>query len=139
MKKHVISVALLAVLATMAVSCQKENVTDFASETIVSQTGTVYTVQYAVNGVLHTITISNDDEWDAFMQTVFALSREGYRVSIMDGNRQFNVFSPKETVVYTTTKETDATTWSKKKVSEGYQVTVVFNKETGEYICIATR
>lgn len=139
MKKHVISVALLAVLATMAVSCQKENVTDFASETVVSQTGTVYTVQYAVNGVLHTITISNDDEWGAFMQTVFALSREGYSVCIMDGNRQFNSFAAKETVVYTTSSETEAESWTQKKVLEGYKVTVVFDKDTGKYTCIAIR
>lgn len=68
MKRNMISVALFAVLATMAVSCQKENVIDFAPETTISEAGTVYTVQY---------TISNDSEWDAFMQTVFALSREG--------------------------------------------------------------
>lgn len=53
MRKHVIPVALFAVLATMAVSCQKENVMDFAPETTVSEAGTVYTVQYAVDGVLH--------------------------------------------------------------------------------------
>lgn len=53
MRKQFISVALFAVLATMAVSCQKENVMDIAPETSVSETGTVYTVQYAVDGVLH--------------------------------------------------------------------------------------
>lgn len=49
MKKNMISVALFVVLATMAVSCQKENVMDFVSETAVSEAGTVYTVQYAVD------------------------------------------------------------------------------------------
>lgn len=48
MKRNMISVALFAVLATMAVSCQKENVIDFAPETTISEAGTVYTVQYAV-------------------------------------------------------------------------------------------
>ncbi|MCQ2260762.1 MAG: hypothetical protein MJZ77_05180 [Bacteroidales bacterium] len=62
MRKKIISVALLAVLATMAVSCQKENVMDFESETVISQAGTVYTVQYAVNGVLHSATIHNEAE-----------------------------------------------------------------------------
>lgn len=60
MRKKIISVALLAVLATMAVSCQKENVMDFESETVISQAGTVYTVQYAVNGVLHSATYHGD-------------------------------------------------------------------------------
>ena len=45
MRKHFIPVALFVVLATMAVSCQKENVMDFAPETTVSEAGTVYTVR----------------------------------------------------------------------------------------------
>lgn len=139
MRKHIIPVALFTVLATMAVSCQKENAMDIAPETVVSEAGTVYTVQYAVNGVLHSITISNDGEWDAFMQTVFALSREGYDVRIMDENRPANGFSTKETQVYTTTNESNASTWTQKKVLGGYQVTVVYNQNTGEYTCIATR
>lgn len=39
MKKQVISVALFAVLATMAVSCQKENLVE--PQTTVSEIGTV--------------------------------------------------------------------------------------------------
>ena len=42
MKKNMISVALFVVLATMAVSCQKENVMDFAPKTAVSEVGTVH-------------------------------------------------------------------------------------------------
>lgn len=99
----------------------------------------MYTVQYAVDGVLHTITISNDSELDAFMQTVFALSREGYEVHILDENRPANGLSTKETQVYTTTNESNASTWSRNKVYNGYQVTVVYNQTTGEYTCIATR
>lgn len=37
MKRNIISVALFAVLATTAVSCQKENVIDFAPETPLTQ------------------------------------------------------------------------------------------------------
>ena len=75
MNKRVLTVALIAVLGTMAVGCQKETIVDLQGSA--AETATVYTVQYAVDGVLHSITISNDSEWDAFMQTVFALSREG--------------------------------------------------------------
>ena len=78
MKRNIISVALFAVLATMAVSCQKENVTDFASETIVSQTGTVYTVQYAVDGVLHLETLIGEQAWSDFLHRMLALAEEGY-------------------------------------------------------------
>lgn len=47
MKKKMIPIALFAVLATMSVSCQKENVMDLASETTVAEASTVYTVQYS--------------------------------------------------------------------------------------------
>ena len=55
MKKQVISVALFAVLATMAVSCQKENLVE--PQTTVSEIGTVRTVSYAVDGVAHQVTL----------------------------------------------------------------------------------
>lgn len=139
MKKQFISAALIAVLITMAVSCQKENVMDLASGTTVSETGTVCTVQYAVDGALHSTVISSDNDWDAFMQTVFALSRNGYEVRIMDEKRPAYGFSTKETRVYTTTHESSASTWSKDKVYNGYKVTVVYSPNTGEYTCIATR
>lgn len=60
MSKKVLSVALLAVLGTMAVGCQKENITELRPETSISETGTVYTVQYAVDGVTHQITLHGD-------------------------------------------------------------------------------
>lgn len=62
MRKTFITIALFAVLGGLTVSCQKENVMDFESETVISQAGTVYTVQYAVNGVLHSATIHNEAE-----------------------------------------------------------------------------
>ena len=62
MKKQFISAALIAVLTTMAVSCQKENVMDLASGTTVSEAGTVCTVQYAVDGALHSTVISSDND-----------------------------------------------------------------------------
>ena len=112
---------------------------DIAPETSVSETGTVYTVQYAVNGVLHSITISNDSEWDAFMQTVFALSREGYDVRIMDENRPANGFSTKDTQVYTTSSEANASTWTKEKVKTGYQVSISYDETSGVYTCVAQK
>ena len=105
----------------------------------ISEAATVYTVQYSVDGVLHSIVISSDDEWDAFMQTIFALSREGCEVHIMDENRPRTGFAAKETQVYTTSIESEASAWSKDKVCNGYQVTVFFDQSSGQYTCIAIR
>ena len=54
MKKNFISVALFVVLATMAVSCQKENLVEPQSTT--AEVGTVRTVLYAVDGVAYDVT-----------------------------------------------------------------------------------
>ena len=139
MKKNMIPVALFAVLATMAVSCQKENVLDFISETAVSEASTVYTVQYAVDGVLHSATIHNEAEEQALMQYLMALTREGHEVSIYDEEAYSHSVATKETQVHTTTSEANATTWTLQKIHEGYKVTTIHNTDTGEYTCIATR
>lgn len=49
MKKHFISVALLAVLATMAVSCQKENIVEPQFTT--TEVGTVITLDTIIAGL----------------------------------------------------------------------------------------
>lgn len=139
MKKHMISVALIAVLATMAVSCQKEDISTMATETSVSDARTVYTVQYAVDGVLHSATIHNEAEEQALMQYLMALTREGKEVSIYDENAYNNSIATKDTQVHTTTSEENASTWSIGKTREGYKVTIVFNSDTSEYTCIAIR
>lgn len=54
MKQNVITVALFAVLATMAVSCQKENLVE--PQSAFAEIGTVRTVSYAVDGVAHRVT-----------------------------------------------------------------------------------
>lgn len=82
MKKQVISVALFTVLATMAVSCQKENIVEPQSSVVV--VGTVRTVSYAVDGVVRQITLHDDAEWDAFINNMMSLSEQGYDVRIIN-------------------------------------------------------
>ena len=74
MKKNLMSVVLFAALAMMAVGCQKENVIDFVSETVVPEVSTGYTVQYAVDGVLHSVAIYSKAEEQALMQFLMALT-----------------------------------------------------------------
>lgn len=135
MKIKIISVALLAVLSTMAVSCQKENIMDNAIETVDSK---VYTMQYAINGVTHSVIIHNEAEEQALMQYLLALAREGYETSIYNEST-YSPSTSKETITYITKSEDDAVAWGLKKAKEGYKVDTTYNPKTGEYICIATR
>ena len=139
MRRNVITVALFTVLATMAVSCQKDDVTTSTPESSVSETSTVYTVQYAVDGVLHSATIHNETEENAIMEYLMALAREGRNVSIQDNNARLQHVATKETQVHTTTSEANASSWSLQKIHDGYNVTIVYNPNNGEYTCIAIR
>lgn len=136
MKIKIISVALLAVLSTTAVSCQKENVIDNAFETTVSE---VYTMQYSVNGITHAVSIHNETEEQALMQYLLALAREGFEISIYNEYPYNYSASTKETLTYTTKNEKDAVAWGLKKFKEGYTVDYFYDPKTGEYTCIATR
>lgn len=106
MRKIFITIALFAVLGTLTVSCQKENIIDETS--IVAESGKVYTVSYTVDGVTHQLTLVGDDAWHDFLNRMFALAEEGYEVSFRNEDRASRVLSSKDVVTYTTTNHDDA-------------------------------
>ena len=137
MKSIIIPATLLAMLSLTTVSCQKEVLTEPTSSTV--ENSAMRTIRYTVNGTAYRQVIYSDEDLDALMFTLFALAREGYTVRMMDENQTFNENSTKETVTYTTQDKDKAIKWAKEKYNEGYNVTISFNQETGEYTCVATR
>lgn len=137
MRKTFTAIALFAVLGTLAVSCQKENIIDETN--IVAENGTVYTVSYAVNGVTHQLTLIGDEAWQAFLNRMLALAEEGHEVSFRNEEAASRVVSTKETVTYSTPNHDDAINWAEKMAGDGYTVTIVFDKENKVYNCYATK
>lgn len=137
MRKIFITIALFAVLGTLAVSCQKENIID--DTCVVAENGTVYTVSYSVDGATHHITLIGEDAWHDFLNRMFALAEEGHEVSLRNEDRASRVLSSKDVVTYTTTNRDDAYAWADKMSDEGYAVTIRFDKETGIYTCNAIK
>ncbi len=137
MKKEFLTVALLAVLGSMATSCQKENISDFTSESAISEASTVYTVHYAVNGIMHSITLQSEEEYDALIMGLMDLAQKGYMVEFYDNHYNPNVTHTKETITYSTPSNTDATSWSKQKTKDGYRVQVTYDNSENVYVCIA--
>ena len=135
MRKNLISVALLAVLSTMAVSCQKENLVE--PQSAVAENSTVRTVLYAVDGVEHTVTIRDDEEWNVFIRSMVLLAEEGHSVRIADENASVRQYAAKDTQIYTTKDADDAAAWVAKMVADHYTVEVYF--ENGVYTCIAQK
>ena len=103
MRRTITTIALIAVLGTVAVSCQKDNIDETG---IVSECNTVYTVNYSIDGVTRQTTLYGDDAWDEFMRNMMALCREGYDVVIRDANAA--TLGNKEILTYKTHSEADA-------------------------------
>ena len=137
MKRILIPATLLAMLSLTTVSCQKEVLTEPTSSTV--ENSATRTIRYTINGTVYHQVIRSDEDLDALMHTLFALAREGYTVRVMDENTNLCETCAKEKVTYTTKVKKNAYDWALEKINEGYNVTISFNQETGEYTCVATR
>jgi len=134
MKINLKKVAFLAVLSLAAVSCQKEDVLPMVDS---EQTTETINVLYSINGEVYQATLS-ESEWDAFVERMLALAREGYEVSFSK-NRTSLTSQTKEKVTFVTKDAKEANEWSTEMTNQGYYVTIIFNQTTGEYTCIAIK
>jgi hypothetical protein len=128
-----ISVALFTVLATMAVSCQKENIVE--PQNANAEVGTVRVVRYVVDGVAHCVTLYSDAEWDAFVNSMLSLSAQGHEVSFTNESARDQISLAKDYQVFVTTSLDEAQAWTKAKADLGYTVSMTY--KDGQYICEA--
>ena len=134
MKKTLKKVALLTVLTLAATACQKENdVLPLGTE----QTSETLQVVYAINGQVYHATLS-ESEWDAFVERMLALAREGYEVTFAKNTSSFTSQS-KEEVTFVTNSEQEAHAWANEMTDQGYTVSISYDKKTGKYTCIAVK
>lgn len=134
MKNVIITLAALALLATTAISCQKE--TDDSS--VIPITCSKHNVIYHIDGATHYAYIHSETEWHAFMERMFALARQGHRITVSRTTTARQV-ATKETVTYKTSDPEDAKRWAKDMIAEGYEVDITYDEESGIYIVIATQ
>ena len=137
MKKTIRTIALIVVLGTMTVGCQKEQVIDPQSS--ITETNTVYTVQYTINGELHQETIIGEEAWSEFLHRMLALAEEGCEVSVFEETNTSCVVATKEVVTYSTSNQDDAYSWCNNMIMLGYMVTITFDREKQVYNCTAVR
>ena len=135
MKRTIITVALFAVLGTLATSCQKETLTELSPVTTQDET---YLITYSVDGVSMQTRLNGDEALRAFLQRLTALAREGHRVTVRNDNTVSQA-STKEVITYHTTSEDDANEWAAKMIRDGYEVEIDYDEKTGEFICTAIK
>jgi very-short-patch-repair endonuclease len=134
MKNVIITLAALALLATTAISCQKE--TDDSS--VVPITCSKHNVIYHIDGATHYAYIHSETEWHAFMERMFALARQGHRITVSRTTTARQV-ATKETVTYKTSDHEDAKRWAKDMFAEGYEVDITYDEVNCIYIVTATQ
>lgn len=137
MKKIITTIALLSVLGTLAVSCQKEN--DSVQTPIEAESSTIYKICYSIDGKSYRITLVGDETWRDFLNRMLALAEEGHRVSFRNENASSQDALTKEVITYTTNDHDDAYTWADKMSNAGYLVNVEYDRETGKYTCTAIK
>ncbi len=139
MKKTIISVALLAVLTSLAVSCQKEeaDITSATPSTVIAENDTLRTVVYTIDGVSYRLTLVGDQAWHDFLSRMFALAEEGRTVTFFNEEAASRVLPSKVVETHSTSNKEEAYQWAEQKINEGYTVTVVFDEKTGIYTCYA--
>ena len=131
--KKISFIILFAVLGVTLASCTKETLSDTCVVAVEPS------VTYFVNGQMHSSNPQTEEEWSMFFDRMLALAQKGYQVRIRRSDIPQEVLAAKEKVTYTTTDYNKAKAWANQKVIEGYEVTMTFNQETGEYTCIAIR
>ncbi|MBR5093061.1 MAG: hypothetical protein IKX32_06280 [Bacteroidales bacterium] len=135
MKRTIITVALFAVLGTLATSCQKETLTELSPVAAQAET---YLITYSVDGVSMQTRLNGDEELRAFLRRLTALAREGHRVTVRNENTAGQA-STKEVITYHTTSEDDANEWAAKMIRDGYEVEIDYDEKTGEFVCTAIK
>ena len=136
MKRTIITVALFAVLGTMAVSCQKETVNELSP--VAAQSATAYTVTYYVDGVRQQTRVNNDEELSFLLNQLAALAREGHHIAVHKGNTPSQSITKEKVTFHTNSKE-EAVAWCNSMMQNGYSVTMDYDEATGEYICTAIK
>lgn len=79
MTKRIITVALFAVLATMAGSCQKEKLVE--SHPTSTELATERAISYNVDGAANHVILRSEAEWDGFIDSMLSLAAQGREVS----------------------------------------------------------
>lgn len=137
MKRKTFYVALFATLGLMATSCQKEKV-DNLTDQPVDEVG-VYTVEYSIGGEQFRAVFRSEEEYNALLFRLMALAREGYEVTVSNGNNLRQGNATKDVVVYTTHDQDDAVKWTNQMVLNGYAVQITYDDKTDTYTCVAIK
>jgi len=137
MVKKTKTIALCAMLGLLATGCQKE----FPLERVGTEMSNEVSrsVAYTIDGITYHSIIKGDDEWMEFLMYLTELSKEGRCVSCWDKSQENVIPATKEIVTYTAKTEKDAVAWCDMMFDAGYKVTMTYDKDNQQFVCIAIK
>lgn len=135
MKKVFISVALISVLATMTISCKKEEMYNLYPNA--EDVNAVRIIRYTINGNEYNVTIYGENQWREFVNRMMALAYEGNEVHFTNESALNSSIASKDVHVYKTKDEDDANRWVREMADQGYTVNITY--EDGVFICTAVK
>lgn len=127
--------ALFVSMTLLAASCQKEE--NLYSETSNIEMTDDKTFTYSIDGVMHSVPVQSEAEYDELLASLLSAAQSGCVVKLYNANNRSDC--AKETITYQTPSLSQAQSWAKDKIAEGYNVTVTYDKDQELYICVATR
>ena len=135
MKKTIIKVAILALLGTIAVSCQKE--AEPITSSVCSQSE--YNVRYTIDNRIYHASLQTSEEWHTFLSDMLALTRQGHRISVQRTSTSSQILPTKDVVTFETTNMDEALEWANMMIEQGYEVFLEYDEESGLYSLTAKK
>ena len=126
---------MLAILGTVAVSCQKE--AEPVHSSVCSQSE--YNVRYTIDNRIYHASLQTSEEWHTFLSDMFALARQGHRIRIQKTPTSHQSVPTKEVITFKTLNPEEANAWAEEMLLAGYDINIEFDSESGYYIVTAIR
>lgn len=136
MKKAFLTMAVIALLSTLAICCQKV-IPEEPTTTVTTRTNETRTVIYSIDGAENTATLNSGEDWSHFLNRMIDLSEEGRIVKFRLSGINTGTSPLKEVVTFSTSDRDAAYAWVNKMVNDGYEVTLSYDRENQLYHCSA--
>lgn len=137
MKKTALLIAVAAVVATLAVACQKDNAKPEPQAVVQTAAYPTGNINYTVGKISNTVNVGSVEQWNTLLGECLDGADSGHLVTIA---HQGSSASPsKERLTYVTDSREAALAWVDSRFNEGYDVTLWYDSEEGKYYCVASK
>ena len=137
MNRKTFFMVLTALWGLTMIACQKEQAVVKEQATVPQCSPTAYTLSYMVDGNVQLTSFQSTDELNTFVLNLMSSVGDGHTVTLLSDNYYFTTVPTKDVLIFRTVSDTVAAAWATEKFIQGYNVTVKFDTETNEYVCMA--